>query len=120
MALQADGNIVERSVHIVGIGERLVRHPEDAEVPRVGQHVAWFDLEYVFGRERDADNFKLFPAPVDDGINTVADIEPIGFNKCLTAEDLVVAPDSQLAPTAEIELVERGFTSYWEGNQLAN
>ena len=118
VSLQAERDVVERAVHVVGVGERFVFHPEDAEVLGVGQHVARLDLEHVFGRERDADDLQRFPLAVDDRHDRVADVHAVLLDERLAGEHLVVAAERELPAAADVDLIERRLARHRQRDQL--
>ena len=120
VALQAESDVVERAVHVVGVGERFVFHPEDAEMLRIGQHVARLDLKHVFRRERDADDLQRLALAVDNRHDRIADVHAVFFDECFAGEHFVVAAERKLPTAADVDLVEGRLARHRQRDQLSD
>ena len=120
IALQAEGHVVERAVHVEGIGEGLVVHPHDAEVFRIGEQVAGLDLKDVFWRKGDADDPQLLAAAIDDCRDRIAQVQIVGFREGLADEHFIVAARRQLRAAPQVDLIQERIAKRRQRNQLGD
>ena len=103
--------VVERPRHVVGGGKACARHPQDAELPIVGQRLAAADREHVFRRQRDADDGERLVTAVDQCPQRVARNEPVPHGEALADDHLVVPAVLGPAAGAQVQAVQQRQTA---------
>ena len=110
---------VERAVEIVGVGELLVGHPENAVGAVVRQGGAGARFEDVFRREHDAGEARLLEAAVDDHRDGVAGLEMVRLGEGFANEDFAATTGLQPFAGAEEEAVQLRLAKIGNGTDEA-
>ena len=102
----------ERAFEIVGAGERLFGHPDDAIAAVIRHDVARADRVDELRRQRDADDDELALATIQDRREPRARHKSMRIGEALADHNLVRAQRLWRPTDAHVELIERGFADF--------
>ena len=119
-AQQRQRQVVEGAVEIVGRGQRLSPHPQDAEPLLVGHQRAGPDGVDVLRRQRDADDPKRPFLAVHDCLQPIAWLQLMGLGERLAEHGLVGLARLDRSPGADHQAVEHRLTALRDRHQVAD